>query len=54
MDLYESGAAYFFVNSSGTSTEGFPSAFNFASSFGFSSICVRDGRVTYGRTDLHS
>jgi hypothetical protein len=44
----------FVLNSSGTSTEGFPSAFNFASSFGFSSISVREGRDTYGRVDLHS
>jgi hypothetical protein len=44
----------FVLNSSGTSTEGFPSAFNFASNFGFSSIAVREGRDTYGRVDLHS
>lgn len=44
----------FVLNSSGTSTEGFPSAFNFASNFGFSSISVREGRDTYGRVDLHS
>jgi len=43
-----------FLNSSGTSTEGFPSALSFASSLGFSSCCVRDGRETYGRVDLHS
>jgi len=42
------------VNSDGTSTDGFPSAFNFASTPGFSSCCVRDGRDTYGRVDLHS
>jgi len=44
----------FVLNSSGTSTEGFPSAFSFASNFGFSSNSVRDGRDTYGRVDLHS
>lgn len=44
----------FVLNSSGTSTEGFPSAFNFASNFGFSSTSVREGRDTYGRVDLHS
>lgn len=44
----------FFVNSSGTSTDGFPSAFSLASSLGFSIICVLDGRDTYGRGDLHS
>lgn len=44
----------FVLNSSGTSTEGFPSAFNFASNFGFSSIAVREGRDMYGRVDLHS
>lgn len=43
-----------FLNSSGTSTEGLPSAFNLASSLGFSSISVREGRVTYGRGALHS
>jgi len=42
------------LNSSGTSTDGFPSALNFASTPGFSSCCVRDGRETYGRVDLHS
>jgi len=42
------------LNSSGTSTDGFPSAFSFARSCGFSSICVREGRETYGRVDLHS
>lgn len=36
----------FVVNSSGTSTEGLPSALSFASTSGFSSICVRDGRDT--------
>jgi len=44
----------FILNSSGTSTEGFPSAFNFASNFGFSNSSVREGRDTYGRVDLHS
>ena len=44
----------FDLNSSGTSTDGFPSAFNFASNFGFSNICVRDGREMYGRLPLHS
>lgn len=44
----------FVLNSSGTSTEGFPSAFSFASNFGFSSNSVREGRDTYGRVDLHS
>jgi len=43
-----------FINSSGTSTDGFPSALNFISTPGFSSCCVRDGRDTYGRVDLHS
>jgi len=44
----------FVKNSSGTSTEGFPSDFSFPSTRGFSSCCVRDGRVIYGRVDLHS
>lgn len=45
----------FVLNSSGTSTDGFPSALTiFASTLGFSSCCVRDGRETYGRLDLHS
>jgi len=44
----------FLLNSSGTSTEGFPSAFNFASNLGFSNSSVREGRDTYGRVDLHS
>lgn len=44
----------FFVNSSGTSTDGFPSALSLASNLGFSSISVLDGRDTYGRGDLHS
>lgn len=44
----------FFVNSSGTSTDGFPSALSLASNLGFSIICVLDGRDTYGRGDLHS
>jgi len=42
------------VNSSGTSTDGFPSILSFSSSFGFSSCCVREGLETYGRVDLHS
>jgi len=42
------------LNSSGTSTDGFPSAFNLASTRGFSSCAVRDGRETYGREALHS
>ena len=37
---------HLFLNSSGTSTRGFPSAFNLASKPGFSSICVREGRDT--------
>jgi hypothetical protein len=45
---------HLFLNSSGTSTDGFPSAFSFASTFGFSSCSVRDGLETYGRVDLHS
>jgi len=44
----------FFLNSSGTSTEGLPSALSLASTFGFSSISDREGRETYGRSDLHS
>lgn len=44
----------FLVNSSGTSTDGFPSALSLASNLGFSIICVLDGRDTYGRGDLHS
>jgi len=44
----------FFLNSSGTSTEGLPSALSLASILGFSSISVREGRETYGRSDLHS
>jgi len=39
------------LNSSGTSTDGFPTAFSFDSTPGFSSCCVRDGRDTYGRVD---
>lgn len=35
-----------FLNSSGTSTDGFPSALSFANSLGFSNCCVRDGRET--------
>jgi len=42
------------LNSSGTSTDGFPSALSFARTLGFSNCCVRDGRETYGRVDLHS
>lgn len=45
---------YFFLNSSGTSTEGLPSALSLANTFGFSSISVREGRETYGRSNLHS
>ncbi len=45
---------YLFLNSSGTSTEGFPSVFNLARRLGFSSCAVRDGREMYGRVDLHS
>lgn len=41
------------LNSSGTSTDGLPSAFSFASRRGFSSCCVREGRETYGRVLLH-
>jgi len=44
----------FCLNSSGTSTLGFPSALSFANRDGFSSNCVRDGRDTYGRVDLQS
>jgi len=43
-----------FLNSSGTSTDGFLSAFNLARTRGFSSCAVRDGRETYGREALHS
>ena len=46
MGLYGAEDAHFVVNSSGTSTEGLPSALSFASTSGFSSICVRDGRDT--------
>lgn len=45
---------YLLLNSSGTSTEGFPSSLNLARSAGFSSCFVRDGRDTYGRVALHS
>lgn len=48
------GSAHLFWNSSGTSTDGFPSAFNFESTRGFSSCCVREGREMYGREPLHS
>jgi hypothetical protein len=51
---HQYGYTNFVKNSSGTSTEGFPSAFSFASTRGFSSCCVRDGRLTYGRVVLHS
>lgn len=50
----EEAATNLFLNSSGTSTDGFPSAFNLARRRGFSSCAVRDGRETYGRVDLHS
>ncbi len=50
---HEKSAAYGFLNSSGTSTEGFPSALSFASTRGFSSCCVLEGRDTYGRVFLH-
>lgn len=50
----DEGLTHLFLNSSGISTDGLPSAFNFASTRGFSSCCVRDGRETYGREDLHS
>jgi len=49
-----SAVPVFVLNSSGTSTLGCPDAFNLASTFGFSSCCVREGRVTYGLVDLHS
>jgi len=42
------------LNSSGTSTEGFHSAFSLANNLGFSSCCVREGLETYGLVDLHS
>ena len=45
---------YFVLNSSGTSTDGFPSAFNLASTHGFSSCWVREGCEMYGRVDLYS
>lgn len=41
-----SSASYLDLNSSGTSTDGFPSARILASRLGFSSICVREGRET--------
>lgn len=44
---------YLRLNSSGTSTEGCPSAFNFASTRGFSSCWERDGLETYGLVLLH-
>jgi hypothetical protein len=43
-----------FLNSSGTSAPGLPSALSFAISFGFSICCVLDGRETYGLSNLHS
>jgi len=43
-----------FLNSSGTSTDGFPSALALARRRGLSSCAVREGRETYGRVDLHS
>jgi len=43
-----------FLNSSGTSTDGFPSAFDLARRRGLSSCAVREGRETYGLVDLHS
>jgi len=49
-----SAVPLFVLNSSGTSTLGFPDACSFASSFGFSNCCVRDGRETYGLEFLHS
>jgi len=44
----------FFLNSSGSSTDGLPSFLIFSSTRGFSSCCVREGRETYGRSYLHS
>jgi len=44
----------FVLNSSGKSTEGFPSNFNLSSVLVFASCCVLEGRETYGRVDLHS
>jgi len=44
----------FFLNSSGTSTDGFPATLSLARTLGFSSCCVREGLDTYGRSDLHS
>lgn len=42
-----------FLNSSGTSTLGVPAAFSFASAAGLSKSSVREGRETYGRSNLH-
>jgi len=42
------------LNSSGSSTEGFPSNFSLSNVLTFASCCVLDGRETYGRVDLHS
>jgi hypothetical protein len=47
------GKTHLFLNSSGTSTLGWPSCLSLASSAGFSSCCVRLGRETYGRAFLH-
>jgi len=44
----------FVLNSSGNSTEGFPSSFILSNVLTFASCCVLDGRETYGRVDLHS
>lgn len=44
----------FVLNSSGTSTEGFPAALSLTRTLGFSSCSVRDGLETYGRSNLHS
>ena len=46
--------AHFVLNSSGKSTEGFPSSFSLSSGLVFASCCVLEGRETYGRVDLHS
>ena len=42
-----------FLNSSGTSTLGVPAALSFASAAGLSRSSVREGRETYGRSNLH-
>jgi len=44
----------FVLNSSGNSTEGFPSNFSLSNTLTFASCCVLDGRETYGLVDLHS